>query len=193
MFQKTQLPLQSLKQPFQLCDYHTLPPQHMQFKNKKYTINIIGEILYLSVSPTSRRKIGGKRARITMYGRVTAVSQVHRYLSSLLILHNNLLAYSTVVLWPDPTLSRGKGSGDHWAKCYYSCDLSIVQQRRDLEEGGVWARDYKKVGRSSTWLHDIVLFYWVVQYQDCYSAQPRNRSMVTRPLSSWEGGVWARD
>ena len=24
-------------------------------------------------------------------------------------------------------------------------------------------------------------------------AQPRNRSMVTRPLPSWEGGVWARD
>jgi len=25
------------------------------------------------------------------------------------------------------------------------------------------------------------------------SAQPRNRSIVTRPFSSWEGGVWAWD
>ena len=36
----------------------------------------------------------------------------------------------------------------------------------------------------STWLHDVALF----QYQECWLAQPRNRSMVTRPLSSWEGG-----
>jgi len=25
------------------------------------------------------------------------------------------------------------------------------------------------------------------------SAQPRNRSIVTRPFSPWEGGVWVRD
>ena len=24
-----------------------------------------------------------------------------------------------------------------------------------------------EVGRSSTWLYDVALFHWVVQYQDC--------------------------
>jgi len=37
----------------------------------------------------------------------------------------------------------------------------------------------------------LALFHWIVKTVD--SAQPRNRSIVTRPFSSWEGGVWARD
>ena len=36
---------------------------------------------------------------------------------------------------------------------------------------------------------------WGLWLSGCHGsvAQPRNRSMVTRPLSSWECGVWARD
>jgi len=42
-------------------------------------------------------------------------------------------------------------------------------------------------------LDDVALFHWIVQIKTVDSAQPRNHSIVTRPISSWEGGVWARD
>jgi len=40
-----------------------------------------------------------------------------------------------------------------------------------------------------TWHYFIGLF----RIKTVDSAQPRNRSIVTRPFSSWEGGVWGRD
>ena len=38
-----------------------------------------------------------------------------------------------------------------------------------------------------------VISFGLFSIKTADSAQPRNRSMVTRPLSSCEGGVWARD
>jgi len=37
----------------------------------------------------------------------------------------------------------------------------------------------------------MALIHWFVQL--CDLAQPRNHSIVTRPLTSREGVVWARD
>ena len=40
---------------------------------------------------------------------------------------------------------------------------------------------------------DVQRFHWLTENETADSAQPRNRSTVTRPFSSLEGGVWGRD
>jgi len=60
---------------------------------------------------------------------------------------------------------------------------------RNIDYMLAWCKAYF-IG-SCTHLNDVVLFHWLVQIKTVDSAQPRNCSIVTRPISSWEGGVWA--
>ena len=70
-----------------------------------------------------------------------------------------------LVSCPDPTLSRGKGSGDYWALPWL-CRVSNLD---------FWM---------NKWLnfYDVALFHWLVRNLDL--AQPRKHSMVTRTISS---------
>ena len=67
----------------------------------------------------------------------------------------------------------------------------VVQQKRGWGLGmRLWIGQLVNRARGCmTWCYFIGLF----SIKTVDSAQPRNCSVVTRPLSSWEGGVWARD
>ena len=99
---------------------------------------------------------------------------------------------------PDPTLSRGKGSGDHWAISWL-CRVSSLDTEQPneivLRHATMCSIDWPTfrslVPRPHPCRCCATQVTWLMDFAD--SAQPRNRSMVTRPFSSWEGGVSERD
>ena len=60
------------------------------------------------------------------------------------------------------TIERFLGCAES-AKCHQSCDLSSATEAR-VESGHKTTN--RSVGQSSTWLHNVALFHWVVQYKD---------------------------
>ena len=95
-----------------------------------------------------------------------------------------------IVLCPDPALSRGKGSGDYRAISWL-CRLSSIDFEQTLITCLHDVRPISLVHADAwmTWHY----FIGLSNIKTVDSAQPRNRSIVTRPFSSWEGGVWERD
>jgi len=88
----------------------------------------------------------------------------------------------SVVSCPDPALSWGKGS---------ICHLSNI----DFEQTMIRClHDVRPI--SLVYVHAWMMWHYFIglsKIKTVDSAQPRNRSIVSRPFSSWEGGVWEWD
>jgi len=102
------------------------------------------------------------------------------------------MAIREVVSCPDPALSRGKGSGDYWAISWF-CQLSSIDFWTNIDYMLAWRKAISLV-----YAHAWMTSHYSIglsKIKTVESAQPRNRSTVTRPFKffSWEGGVWARD
>ena len=95
-----------------------------------------------------------------------------------------------VVLCPDPTLSRGKGSGDHWAFSWL-CRVSSL----DFEQANELAQSHTHTCvEASQW--NIPLRYIKNFIQKSRLLTWHNQGsapIVTRPFSSWEDRVWSGD
>ena len=79
-----------------------------------------------------------------------------------------------------PDLSWGKGSGDYWVlSCSWLCQVSSL--------------NFKQANKIMLRHKEVIIHLF--KNQDCSEslAQPRKHSIVTRPFSSWEDGVWGQD
>ena len=101
-----------------------------------------------------------------------------------------MTTYIHRVSCPDPVLSWRKGSGDYWAISWL-CRLSSIDFEGTLI---TCLHDARPI--SLVYVHTWMTWHYFIglsKIKTVDPAQPRNHSTVTRPFSSWEGGIWAWD
>ena len=155
---------------------------NQQLFSKGCCCKLISKLCHTSVCPSN-----GWRENLIVHHWTFVVLRVSSAsISSLYALQ----LYHGLVSFPGPTLSRGKGSGDYWAISWLCWVNSLdfgqsneIVPRHPSVRMNQWNRPYVMQASNQR----------SFKINTAESAQPRNHSIVTRPFSSWEGGVWARD
>ena len=95
----------------------------------------------------------------------------------------------SLVLCPDPTLSQGKGLGDHWAFSWL-CRVSSLNSEQANE---IVHHTCVEANQWNTCTIEVIIH--IFKNQDCWLGKTKEalNSYQYRPFSSWEGGAWAQD
>ena len=121
-----------------------------------------------------------------IYGKSINLSlKLHRMSITAGVVHNLTLLVGSLV--PRPDLLTRK-------RVWWPLNVFlVVPSQQSLFRTSQWNRARHTCVQTSQWNTRYVIKKLHSKTTIADSAQPRKRSIVTRPFSLWEGGVWGRD